>query len=179
MKSATSPPATCVNWTMLLTLSWGHASHSLVAGRHATSWATMFPATSTFTTKVSTLPCPPHPPTPCTTSLFSPFYIRIETSSNPVCFGRYPGQTYLCRNVCGKVVGERRARLSQLCECHVVRKARVIVDDNSHVLPKYYELLPSGRWFRILKSNTAVSSVFEQINPYKHQSWCITAIHPY
>ena len=48
-------------------------------------------------------------------------------------------------NVCGKVVGERQEHLSQLYECRVVQKARVIVDDNSHVLAKYYELLPSGR----------------------------------
>ena len=48
-------------------------------------------------------------------------------------------------NACGKVVGERQEHLSQLFERRVVRKARVIVDDNSHVLAKHYELLPSGR----------------------------------
>ena len=47
-------------------------------------------------------------------------------------------------NVCGKVVGERQEHLSQLCERCVVWKARVNVDDNSHVLAKHYELLPSG-----------------------------------
>ena len=47
-------------------------------------------------------------------------------------------------NVCGHVVGERQGHLSQLYERRVVRKARVIVDDNSHVLAKCYEL-PSGR----------------------------------
>ena len=41
--------------------------------------------------------------------------------------------------------------LSNIC---VVQKARVIVDDNSHVLAKHYELLPSGRWFCGPKSNT-------------------------
>ena len=61
-------------------------------------------------------------------------------------------------NVCGKVVGERQ---SQLCERRVVRKARVIVDDNSHVLAKYYELLPPcGRRFRVLKSNTVRTKQF-------------------
>ena len=70
-------------------------------------------------------------------------------------------------NVCGKVVGERQ---SQLCERRVVRKARVIVDDNSHVLAQYYELLPPcGRRFRVQKSNT-VRSISEQINPFKRQS---------
>ena len=54
-------------------------------------------------------------------------------------------------NVCGKVVGDRQEQLSQLYERRVVRKARVIVDDNSHVLAKHYELLPSGRRFRVPK----------------------------
>ena len=45
----------------------------------------------------------------------------------------------------------------------------MIVDGNSHVLAKYYELLASGRQLRILKSNT-VNSISEQINPFKHQS---------
>ena len=54
-------------------------------------------------------------------------------------------------NVCGKVVGERQEHLSQLYERHVVQKVRVTVDDNSHVLGKYYELLPSGRQFHVLK----------------------------
>ena len=48
-------------------------------------------------------------------------------------------------NVCGEVVGERQEHLSQLYERRVARKARVIVDNNSHVLAKYNELLPSGR----------------------------------
>ena len=56
-------------------------------------------------------------------------------------------------NVCGKVVGERQEHLNRLYERRVVRKARVIEDDNSHVLAKYYELLPSGRRFRVPKSN--------------------------
>ena len=47
-------------------------------------------------------------------------------------------------NVCGKVVGERQEHLSQLYERRVVRKARVLEDDNSHVIAKYYELFPSG-----------------------------------
>ena len=48
---------------------------------------------------------------------------------------------------------ERQEHLSQLYELRVVWKTRVIVDDNSHVLAKYYELLPSGRRFRVLKSD--------------------------
>ena len=73
-------------------------------------------------------------------------------------------------NVCGKVVGERQEQLSQLYERREVRKARVTVDDNSHVLAKHYELLPSGRQFRVPKSNTvnsAVNIISEQINLFK------------
>ena len=60
-------------------------------------------------------------------------------------------------NECGKVVGERQEHLSQLYERRVVQKTRVIVGDNSHVLAKCYELLPSGRRFRVPKSNTVCS----------------------
>ena len=35
-----------------------------------------------------------------------------------------------------------------------------MVDDNSHVLAKHYELLPSGRQFCIPKSNTVRYSAF-------------------
>ena len=62
-------------------------------------------------------------------------------------------------NVCGKVVGERQEQLSQLYEGRVVRKAWVIVNDNSHVLAKHYELLPSSRRFRVPKSNTILQSI--------------------
>ena len=78
-------------------------------------------------------------------------------------------------NVCGKVVGERQEHLSQLYECHVVRKARVIVDDNSYVLAKCYEILPPGRWFgrwfRVPKFNT-VNIIFKQINLLK----CLSSV---
>ena len=37
-------------------------------------------------------------------------------------------------NVCGKVVDERQEHLSQLHECHVVWKARVIVDDLLNIM---------------------------------------------
>ena len=59
-------------------------------------------------------------------------------------------------NVCGKVMGERQEQLSQLYE----RVARVIADDNSHVLAKHYELFPSGRRFHVPKSNTMQSIAF-------------------
>ena len=82
--------------------------------------------------------------------------------------------------MCVARLWERQEQLSQLYEKRVVRKARVIVDDNSHVLAKHYELLSSGRRFRVPKSNTvnsmsnqiqsAVNSISEQINLLKRQS---------
>ena len=62
-------------------------------------------------------------------------------------------------NVCGKVVGERQEHLSQLYERRLVRKVRVIVD----VLAKCCDLIPTGRRFRVPKSN-AVNIIFELIN---------------
>ena len=56
-------------------------------------------------------------------------------------------------NVCGNAVGERQEQLSLLYECRVVRKARVIVDDSSHVLAKHYELFHQGRRLHVPKSN--------------------------
>ena len=46
-------------------------------------------------------------------------------------------------NVCDKFLDERHEYLSQLYEHRVEWKARVTVDDNSHVLAKCYEILPS------------------------------------
>ena len=60
-------------------------------------------------------------------------------------------------NVCGKVVGERQEHLIQLYERW---KARVIVDDKSYVLSKCYELLLSGRQFRVPKSNICIQYHF-------------------
>ena len=56
--------------------------------------------------------------------------------------------------VCSKVIGERQRSLSQLYQCRVVRKAGVISRDTSHVLAKHYELLPSGRRYRVPKMKT-------------------------
>ena len=63
-----------------------------------------------------------------------------------------------------------KEQLSQLHECCVVRKARLIVDDNSHVLAKHYEFLPSGRRFCTPKSKTVRTkqNISEHINPFKH-----------
>ena len=60
-----------------------------------------------------------------------------------------------------------------LYERRVLRKATVIIDDNSDVLAKHYELVPSGRRFHVPKSNTvrtkqpSVNGISEQINLFK------------
>ena len=40
------------------------------------------------------------------------------------------------------------------------RKARQITDDQSHVLAKCFELLPSGRRYRTVKGNTRLLKSF-------------------
>ena len=57
-------------------------------------------------------------------------------------------------NVCSTVVGAKQVSLNELYECRVVRKARRIVNDSSHVLAQHFELLPSGRRFRVPKFKT-------------------------
>ncbi len=54
-------------------------------------------------------------------------------------------------NVCGKVVGERQASMNELYEKRTVRKAQEIAKDSSHVLAHNFELLPSGRRYRVPK----------------------------
>ena len=56
--------------------------------------------------------------------------------------------------VCGKVVGAQQKGMNELYASQVVRKARVIVNDGTHVLAKYFELLPSGRRYRTPKTTT-------------------------
>ena len=66
-------------------------------------------------------------------------------------------------NVCGKVVGKKQEQLSQLYERRMVLKTRVIVDDNSHVLAKHYELLHLVDNFAYLNQiQSAVSSMKRQ-----------------
>ena len=60
-------------------------------------------------------------------------------------------------NVCGKVIGERQESLGVLYDRRVVRKAWMIARDTSHVLAHHYELLPSGRRFRMPKLSTVRS----------------------
>ena len=52
-------------------------------------------------------------------------------------------------NVCSKIVGTQQKGLMELYECRVLRKASAIACDECHVLANHYELLPSGRRFRV------------------------------
>ena len=54
-------------------------------------------------------------------------------------------------NVCSKVVGVRMVGLNELYERRVKNKGRKIADDEEHVLSKQYELLRSGRRYRVPK----------------------------
>jgi hypothetical protein len=57
-------------------------------------------------------------------------------------------------NVCGKVVGESQMSLCMLYERRAARKAKAIISDGSHVLTQHYELLPSGRRFKVPRLST-------------------------
>ena len=70
-------------------------------------------------------------------------------------------------NVCGKVIGEKQESLGELYECRAVRKGSNIARDTTHVLAKYYHLLPSGRRFRVPKfstTRTKCSFVVKSVN---------------
>ena len=62
----------------------------------------------------------------------------------------------LCKvvNVCSKVTGKKQASLHELYECRVVRKAKSVLNDNSHVLAQHYKILASGQRFRVPKHKT-------------------------
>ena len=57
-------------------------------------------------------------------------------------------------NVCSKIVGVRQESLNALYERRAVRKARVMAVDESHGLSKYFELLPSGKRYRMPRFRT-------------------------
>ena len=63
-------------------------------------------------------------------------------------------------NVCSKVVGKRQVCMQELYERRVERKARRIACDESHVLAKYFELLPSGRRYRTVKGKARLTKSF-------------------
>jgi hypothetical protein len=78
--------------------------------------------------------------------------------------------------VCGKIVGERQKSLTELYESRVVRKATSILSDETHVLAKHFELLPSGRRFRVPKmSKVRKKSSF--IPSVANQRWGRLSLH--
>ena len=52
-------------------------------------------------------------------------------------------------NLCSKVIGVRQRDLTTFCEHQILRKAHTIILDPYHVLHSQFELLPSGRRFRV------------------------------
>ena len=63
-------------------------------------------------------------------------------------------------NVCSKVVGKKQACMQDLYERRLKRKARQIAGDQSHVLAKFFELLPSGRRYRTAKGKARFLKTF-------------------
>ena len=56
--------------------------------------------------------------------------------------------------VCSKTLGEGQKSMNELYECRVKRKALSVCGDESHVLARCYNLLPSGRRYRAPKVKT-------------------------
>ena len=57
-------------------------------------------------------------------------------------------------NVCSKIVDERQASLNELYKRRAVRKGKKIAGDSAHVLARHFELLPSGRRYRMPRTRT-------------------------
>ena len=56
--------------------------------------------------------------------------------------------------ICSKIVGQRQVDLNILYERRVKEKAMKIISDNSHILVQYFELLPSGKRYRVPKGRS-------------------------
>ncbi len=53
-------------------------------------------------------------------------------------------------NLGSKITGSVQLGVSALCEKNVLRKSLTILDDTSHILYSEFDLLPSGRRYRVL-----------------------------
>ena len=62
--------------------------------------------------------------------------------------------------VCSKVIGKKQACMQDLYERRLKRKARQVAGDQSHVLVKFFELLPSGRRYRTVKGKARLIKTF-------------------
>ena len=58
-------------------------------------------------------------------------------------------------NVCGRIVGVRQMSVSGLYERRVTQKAKMTAMNPGHVLATHYQLLPSGRRYRMAMASTA------------------------
>ena len=65
-------------------------------------------------------------------------------------------------NMCSKVVGKKQTCMQDFYERWLKRKDRQIAGDQSHVLEKFFELLPSGRWYRTLKGKARLPKTLGQ-----------------
>ncbi len=80
-------------------------------------------------------------------------------------------------NLGSKITGSVQLGLSALCERNVLRKFLTIVDDTAHVLHLEFELLPSGRRYKVPKGRTVkasrsfVSNTVMSANTYFKQRW--------
>ena len=52
-------------------------------------------------------------------------------------------------NMSSKIVGQQQLSMTRLCESRVAGKGRAILSDASHPLNTQYEMLPSGRRYRV------------------------------
>ena len=75
--------------------------------------------------------------------------------------------------LCSKVVGVKQKSMPELYECRIVKKGNAIVQDSSHILSQYFEMMPSGRRFRVPTArtvrmkNTFVSRAIANMNQRK------------
>ena len=56
--------------------------------------------------------------------------------------------------VCSKVIGVQQKSLTMLYNDRIEKKVNSIVQDQSHILSQYFDLMPSGRRYRVPRSNT-------------------------
>ena len=76
-------------------------------------------------------------------------------------------------NVSGKVVGVKQKSLQELYNDRIMKKGNSIGQDRSHILSQYFDLLPSGRRYRVPCSrtkrmkNTFVPSAIDAMNRKK------------
>ena len=56
-------------------------------------------------------------------------------------------------NMCSKLIGRKQESMNDIFEKRTLKKAKSIVKDEGHVLAQYFDLLPSGRRYRMPLTN--------------------------